>query len=233
MALVADAVLKIRELIQSGDLQPGARLPAEAALAAQLGMSRNSMREAVKILAASRVLDVRQGDGTYVTSLSPDLLFEGLGAGVDMLQGRHLLDVLEVRRMLEPPATAAAAARVTDQDLQEVAEHLAKMAESAHDVEVMVQHDMAFHRRIIQSAGNEILTSVLDGLSSRTLRARVSRGVMVDGSSARTIAEHQMIFDALSDRDPVLAHAAALLHVNTSERGLRRLFHGSALAPLD
>ena len=223
MALVDVAVAKIRDLIRSGELPPGSRLPAEAALAAQLGMSRNPMREAVKILAAARVLDVRQGDGTYVTSLSPNLLFEGLGVGVEMLQGRHLLDVLEVRRMLEPPATAAAATCMTPSSLDAVATHLTRMAESADDVEVMIRHDMAFHRRIFESTGNETLVSVLDGLSSGTLRARVWRGLIDEGASHQTLAEHQSIFDALRDRDPILAQAAALVHVNTSAQWFRRL----------
>lgn len=222
MALVDDAVQKIRELIREGRLKPGARLPAEAQLAAELGMSRNPMREAVKILAAARVLDVRQGDGTYVTSLSPNLLLEGFGVGVDLLQGPHLLDVMEVRRMLEPPATACAATRITDSGLADVAQALAEMANSSSDAEVMIQHDLAFHRRIVQSTGNETLTAVLEGLSNHTLRARVWRGLMDDGAAARTLAEHQSIFDALQAGDAQLAHAAALLHVNTSEKWMRR-----------
>ncbi|GAB3817025.1 FadR/GntR family transcriptional regulator [Micromonospora zhanjiangensis] len=71
MALTDEAIAKIRGLIQSGELPPGTRLPPEQQLAAQMGLSRSGVREAVKVLESARVLDVRRGDGTYVTSLAP------------------------------------------------------------------------------------------------------------------------------------------------------------------
>lgn len=93
------------EQIRTGALPPGSKLPPEPDLAAQLGLSRNLAREAVKALAVARVLDVRRGDGTYVTSLQPSILLEGLGGAVELLQSDAgaLLDLMEVRRLLEPP----------------------------------------------------------------------------------------------------------------------------------
>ena len=87
----------------------------------------------------------------------------------------------------------------------------------------MIQHDLAFHRRIVAATGNETLVSILDGLSSGTLRARVWRGIIDEGASERTVLEHQAIYDALAGRDVVLAQAAALMHVNTSEQWLRTM----------
>lgn len=84
--LTEAAIAQMREMIASGQLALGARLPPEAELAAQLGASRNTAREAVRALVTARVLDVRRGDGTYVTSLRPELLLEGLGAAVELLQ---------------------------------------------------------------------------------------------------------------------------------------------------
>ena len=71
MAVTDEAILKIKEMIRSGDLKPGDRLPPEKELGEALGLSRSSLREAVKALEIIRVLDVRRGDGTYVTSLNP------------------------------------------------------------------------------------------------------------------------------------------------------------------
>src|SRR3954467_13802261 len=84
MALTDDAIERIRELIRSGQLPPGSQLPPEQKLADQLGLSRNSMREAVKALQLVRVLDARPGDGTYVTSLAPHLLLENFGFAIDL-----------------------------------------------------------------------------------------------------------------------------------------------------
>jgi GntR family transcriptional repressor for pyruvate dehydrogenase complex len=223
MALPDEAIATIRSLIQSGELKPGTRLPPEQQLAARLGLSRNSMREAVRALESARVLDVRRGDGSYVTSLAPALLLEGLGFAIDLLQDTSLLEVVEVRRMLEPVATGAAAARITDEALAELHGILDKMYATQDVSEQMVHYDILFHRTVIAANGNETLSSVIEALSSKTLRARVWRGVLDAGAATRTLAEHQAIYDALAARDAALAHSAALLHINTSESWLRKI----------
>jgi GntR family transcriptional repressor for pyruvate dehydrogenase complex len=191
-----------------------------------MGRSRSGVREAVKVLESARVLDVRRGYGTYVTSLTPKLLLEGVGFAVELLQGETLLEVMEVRRLLEPAATGLAALRISDEQLALLGDLLQEMQDKVDDAEGLVQVDMAFHRAVTSSTGNETLTSLLDGLSGRTVRARVWRGI-VDGNVTHvTISEHQAIYSARLARDPSLASAAALVHVNTSESWLRaRLTH--------
>src|SRR5437764_5143578 len=95
-------------MIVSGELGPGERLPKEADLADRLGLSRNSLREAVKALSLIHVLDVRQGDGTYVTSLEPRLLFDPISFVAEFHRDDTVLEFLQVRRILEPAATAMA-----------------------------------------------------------------------------------------------------------------------------
>lgn len=221
LSLTDDAIARIRGLIQSGELAPGGRLPPENQLAAELGISRNSMREAVKALQFARVLDARPGDGTYVTSLAPDLLLAGLGSAVDLLRDDTLLEVMEVRAMLEPAATFAAALRITPETLAELDFLLGRMRAAASDAEELVRYDMDFHRTVVAATGNQSLTSILDGLSGRTARARVWRGLLSADAAANTLAEHQAIYDALATGDPELARAAALLHVSSSARWLR------------
>ena len=226
MALTDEAITKLRNMIQSGELPPGSRLPPENQLAAQMGISRSGVREAVKVLESARVLDVRRGDGTYVTSLAPRLLLEGVGFAVELLQDDTLLEVMEVRRLLEPAATGLAARRINDAQLDELAAALQRMRDAASDPELLVQADVAFHRAVIASTGNETLTSLLDGLSGRTVRARVWRGLVLGNVTQATIDEHQAIYDALRGHDPFLAQSAALLHVNTSEAWLRAILQG-------
>jgi GntR family transcriptional repressor for pyruvate dehydrogenase complex len=223
MALTDEAIEHIRRLIRSGELPPGARLPPEPELAAQLGLSRNSMREAVKALELVRVLDVRQGDGTYVTSLEPALLLEGLGFAVDLLQDDSILSVVEVRRLLEPPATGLAAERITDRELAGLEARLEEMQSAGRDVERQVAADAAFHLEIFAATGNQTLLSVLDGLSTRTLRSRIWRGLVEADAIGATLHEHRTILSALAARDRRLAEAAALIHVSTSEAWLRNI----------
>src|SRR5579871_212194 len=106
-----DAIDRIRELIATGEWGPGTRLPREPDLAAQLGLSRSSLREAVRALSLARVLEVRQGDGTYVSSLEPDELFEPTLSAMHLLRGRTVFELFEVRRLLEPQAAGLAAVR--------------------------------------------------------------------------------------------------------------------------
>src|SRR3989442_1438241 len=94
-----DAIDKIQKLIISGSWGPGDRLPKESELAAQLGLSRNSLREAVRALSQLRVLEVRQGDGTYVTSLEPELLLESTSFVSHLLVGESALELFELRRL--------------------------------------------------------------------------------------------------------------------------------------
>ena len=223
MSLTDKAIARIRELIQTGELSPGSKLPPEQQLAAELGLSRNLMREAVKSLAVARVLEIRRGDGTYVSSLRPDQLLEGIGGAVELLQGDAgtLLDLMEVRRLFEPAATALAATRILDSDLTEVKRHLDAMREARDDVELLNKHDAAFHHAVISATRNDTLVTLLEGISSRTLRARIWRG-LVDGDAAgRTLDEHEAIYAALADRNGPLAQATALVHVSNTEGWLR------------
>src|SRR5690349_10390225 len=109
MAVTDEAILKIKDMIVSGKLHPGDRLPPEKELSEELGLSRSSLREAVKALEVIRVLDVRRGDGTYVTSLEPALLLEAMSFVVDLHGDTSILEIFAVRRILEPAATALAA----------------------------------------------------------------------------------------------------------------------------
>jgi len=227
MALTDEAIARIRTMIRAGDLPPGSRLPPENQLSAQLGISRSGIREAVKVLASARVLDVRRGDGTYVTSLAPALLLEGVGFAIELLQGETLLEVMEVRRLLEPAATAAAAGRISERQLDELDDLLRSMRGVAADAEKLMQCDIAFHRAVVAATGNETLTSLLDGLSSRTVRARIWRGLVLGDVAQNTIDEHEAIYVALKARDQSLAQAAALMHVNTSESWLRAVLDQS------
>ncbi|MGW2962784.1 FadR/GntR family transcriptional regulator [Streptomyces sp. NPDC001220] len=223
MSLTDRAIEQIRELIRTGALPPGSKLPPEPDLAGQLGLSRNLAREAVKALAVARVLEVRRGDGTYVTSLQPSVLLEGLGGAVELLQGDSgaLLDLMEVRRLLEPAAAALAATRMSDTALTEVKRHLDAMREAHEDVELLNFHDAAFHRAVVSATANETLLTILDGISGRTLRARIWRGLVDSQAAGRTLAEHEAIYEALAIGDASLSQAAALMHVNSTERWLR------------
>src|SRR6058998_3969023 len=129
MALTDEAIVRIKDMIMNGQLSPGDRLPREPDLALQLGLSRNSLREAVKALSLINILDVRQGDGTYVTSLGPELLLDALTFVVDFHQDDSVLHFLAVRRILEPAAAGMAAGHIGEEEVAELRRLLAQAAD--------------------------------------------------------------------------------------------------------
>jgi len=221
VAVTDEAISKIKDMIVRGELTPGSRLPPEKELAERLGLSRSSMREAVKALEVIRVLDVRRGDGTYVTSLEPRLLLEAISFVVDLHDDDSLLEIFAVRRVLESHATGLAAQRADDDAVAELEAELTAASLEA-DVDALVTHDVRFHAAIARLAGNAYLASLLESLTSQTIRARAWRGLTQAGAVERTLAEHQAILDAIADHDVELATAAAQVHISGIERWLRQ-----------
>jgi DNA-binding FadR family transcriptional regulator len=214
------AIEKIRERIVSGAWGPGDRLPKESELAAELGLSRNSLREAVRALSQLRVLEVRQGDGTYVSSLEPGLLLESTGFISHLLLGETEIELYEVRRILEAAAASLAAGRIDANEKVELAQSLERMGE-ARNVEELVEADVAFHAVIARAAGNAVLASLLASLATRTMRARLWHGRQAEDALDETREEHRRMLEAIMAGDPELARAAATAHIASSERWLR------------
>jgi GntR family transcriptional repressor for pyruvate dehydrogenase complex len=220
VAVTDEAIVKIKEMIVSGTLRPGDRLPKEADLAAHLGLSRNSLREAVRALSLIHILDVRQGDGTYVTSLEPRLLLEAMSFVVDFHRDDTVLDFLEVRRILEPAAAALAAVHMSDEDMEKLGLLLDEVNPDS-SLEALIENDLEFHRRIASASGNTVLTSLIDSMSMPTSRARTWRGLTQEGAHDRTLAEHRAIHEGLVTRQPEVARAWATVHVAGVEQWLR------------
>jgi GntR family transcriptional repressor for pyruvate dehydrogenase complex len=217
MSVTDEAIDKIKDMIASGELRAGERLPNEEVFAQQLGLSRNSLREAVRALSVMGILVTRHGDGTYVSSLEPHLLLQSLAFAAEVSTGEGALHLLQVRRMLEPEATALAAARVSDAELDVLRKCLDRGTGDI-GLEELVALDIEFHRRIIDIAGNPVLSMLLDVLAGRTVRARVARGTRIADARGLVRREHEAILEALAARDPQLAAASAAAHVYGLER---------------
>ena len=228
-----DAIETIRELIASGEWGPGTRLPREADLAAQLGLSRNSLREAVRALSLARVLEVRQGDGTYVSSLEPHDLLEPTRSATHLLRGRTVLELFEVRRMLEPEAAAMAALRADDDVNGALRRELDRMFDAGDKVEDLVEADAAFHDVIAAAPGNAVLRSLLQSLSTSTVRARLWHGMADRVALDLARAEHTRIYEAIVSRDPDLARAATTMHIASNENWLREHLGPADDVPLE
>jgi DNA-binding FadR family transcriptional regulator len=207
-SLVDQAIEALRAQIAAGAWPVGERIPTEPALVAELGIGRNSLREAIRALVHAGLLETRQGDGTYVRATS-DLA----GAVRRRTSRAELVEVFEVRRALEVEAARLAALRRTDGDLAELERVLAERAQAGDggDLERFVESDVQLHRLIAAASQNAMLTELYDDFSAalrELLHASVGR---------RPLAEQLTIHDELiaairaGDADAAAATTAAVL----------------------
>lgn len=202
---------KLRELIESGVLPPGERLPNEPELARRMGVARSSVRTALQRLEVRRVVEVRRGRGWFVRRKPADHL---TGDFVDWISERRfrLSELLEVRMALEGMAASLAAARATEGEIDDIAklskDHLAAFA----DVDELVRTDEAFHDAICRASRNELLLATYRMLVPELTEVR-RRRFTAPGASVRSGTEHDNVVNFLKRRDSAGARAAMLAHL--------------------
>ena len=214
-------VEQVQALIVSGELMEGDSLPPESSLANQFGVSRTVVREALQVLHERGLVEVRQGQGVFVTRPTIDVVASALRLVADVA-GASMFDVAEVRELLETEACALAAERATGKNLQRLEECLRRMEENADDAERFLSADVGFHRELVRATGNlvlEMVTAPVYGLM------REQRGSIfhVKGSSERAIEHHREVLEALRSRDPDRAREAMLGHIDQVRDEIERL----------
>jgi GntR family transcriptional repressor for pyruvate dehydrogenase complex len=211
---------RIQAMIVSRRFQPGDRLPTEQQLAAQFGVSRTAVREAVKTLADRGLVRVRQGQGTFVVLPSLDRAGEFLGLFLQ-LNNCTIAQLLEARRAIELEAVALAATRRTDEDLRQIGACLDGMryieSNPMADPEPFISSDVQFHLGIARATRNGIFIFMLTVLRE-LLRRNFSEAIRAPGATSRTIAAHEQILRALEAGDPDAARSVMQEHLDTAER---------------
>ena len=224
MALV-DA---LSQRIQSGALAPGERLPPEAAMVAEFGVSRTVVREALSMLQASRLVVTRHGIGTFAVGPTEDAAsFRVTTDQVATL--RDVIAVLELRIAVESEAASLAATRRSSDNLQRMRQALDAVSAAMDAGETAVEADFQFHLEVARAAQNAHFANLMLALGQQTIipRARLNTGVPIVGSAdwsylQRVQAEHESIFDAISAQDAEAARTTMRMHlVNSRERRRR------------
>jgi GntR family transcriptional regulator, transcriptional repressor for pyruvate dehydrogenase complex len=217
--LPAQVARLLLDYLLAGNVSPGTRLPSERRLAEELGVGRSVVREALKSLGLLGLIEVRQGDGTYVKQLESELLPRVIEWGL-LLGERRTLDLVEARQHLEAITAQLAAARRSDSDLVALQDSLHGMKAAEGDIETFVGHDVAFHLRIAEAAGNSVLSTVLTNIQS-LLRVWITRVIRDAGQSNPSYLEHVPVYQAIVNRDPAAAGAAMQAHLDAAARRLR------------
>ena len=190
--LVEQVIEQLRHVVSTGEWPIGQRIPNETVLVETLGVGRNTVREAVRALAHAGILEVRQGDGTYVRATSE------VSGALRRLCGTELREVLQVRRALEVEGARLAAANRTPDDIAELRTLLARSDACADgdDTEAFARADAEFHLAVVRTSGNKILTELYRGLiETVTASVATARQVPVE------MVDHGVLLDRIADGD--------------------------------
>ena len=185
--LVDHAIDQLRQSITSGEWPVGTQIPTEPGLATALGVGRNTVREAVRALAHSGILEVRRGDGTYVRATSE------ISGALSRMCDSKLREVLQVRRCLEVEGARLAAAARTDEDLRELRE-LLERRDARHDRAEFARADADLHFAVVRASHNAVLVELYRGLTEA-----VADSVAI--TSTMHHVGHTELIDAIADHD--------------------------------
>ena len=210
------------------DLSPGDKLPNEHQLAGLLGVGRSTVREAVKVLAAQKALDVRQGAGTFVLQPRPAGAEDILGIDSAADKEKLLMDLLEVRLALEPRVAALAASRAGPEDIAAMRFHCDEVERLIREDRDYTRHDVDLHRKIAESSGNLVVVNLIPVIQNAVMLFIIATRRVLKEETIRT---HRLIVDAIEAHDPLAASDAMTMHILYNRNSMESLLGDKNSAP--
>jgi GntR family transcriptional repressor for pyruvate dehydrogenase complex len=203
---------RIRMLILNGTFPPGRPLPAERLMTKRLGVSRGSIRDALRMLEMIGLLETRHGQGTFPHELTVDRLVAPLAS---VMTYRHDLqdELMDVRRMFEPAVARVAATRVTDEDLTDLQYILDAQRRKLETGQSPIVEDTAFHAALARCTRNRVVVSIMATLNDLLVESR-KLTLKQRGRPAQSIAGHEAVVAALRRRDAEGAAQAMSKHID-------------------
>jgi GntR family transcriptional repressor for pyruvate dehydrogenase complex len=208
-----------KRLISEGSLAPGHRLPSERELAEMFGVSRSSLRQALKVLEIMGVISQRVGDGTYLNTAAPSILAEPMEFLI-LLDGLSFHELMEARLIVEPELAARAAARATPEDVAELREALAEMEDNQEDHARFTEYDLLFHKTIFRVAGNRVCTLMFTVVHQSLERLIQMTSKLVEPN--HTLQLHRRIFVAIRRHDADEARRRMTEHLEDARELFKR-----------
>ncbi|QRG65776.1 FadR/GntR family transcriptional regulator [Brevibacillus choshinensis] len=216
-SLVKQIVEQLAKRIEAGDWKVGERIPPEPELVEQLGVSRNTLREAVQALTHTGMLEARQGDGTYVRSSSE------FGAAMHRrLQRSAVMEILEVRYGLEREVARLAAQRRTMEDLIHIREKLEYAYRVCKDPKSYTEADVAFHMAIVEATKNSVMIDLYKHMTESVLYS-VTSTLDISGLKDTQYKTHAELVEAIANQDCDSAETAVSKMIEASKSALAQL----------
>ncbi len=207
---------QVRDLIASGRLRPGDRLPAERELARTLRVGRSAVREAIRAMESLGIVEVRAGEGTFVAALPGSPARDPITATLFQTWSTQR-KLFEVRRVLEPGLAALAARRATAEQIQKLRTVLDAQEAEIRSGAAGMKEDTAFHFLIAEATGNEVLLRIVDNLMN-LLRKTRETSLQHAERPARSLKQHRAILRAIEARDPAAAERRMRDHIRAIEK---------------
>ncbi|MEV6440387.1 FadR/GntR family transcriptional regulator [Amycolatopsis sp. NPDC051716] len=200
---------RLRSLIDSGELAPGSRLPAERTLCEELGISRGSLRQALRVLASIGYVQIRAGSGTYVREQQEQPLRTWFTEHDQLVE-----KLFDLRATVEPTLAGRLAGQATAKVLSRLEDNVAEMAQAAEagDMLHVIAADAEFHRVIAQNAGNDDVAGLLRSVLALVGEERRA-ALRLPGQIRKAVADHRAILDAIRRADPDAARELTLKHL--------------------
>lgn len=200
----------LKDQILTKKLLPGSRLPSEESLASSMGVGRGTIREALKVLIHLGLIE-RKKNATYVTERNNS---DKLNLDIQMDKYRDLIEIIEVRKVIEPALAELAAIRANEEIINEIESKLLQMQNSKDDIDQFIIHDSEFHDLVFKASGNHILEGIIKG--SKNLMKKNQRIVLKERYiqiMPRSLSFHQDIFDAIRSHDQKKAYDMMFNHI--------------------
>ncbi|HYL91750.1 MAG TPA: FadR/GntR family transcriptional regulator [Alphaproteobacteria bacterium] len=196
-------------------LKPGDKLPSERELTELLGVSRSSIRDGIRRLELVGLVEPRQGAGTVVLEISPEVLVSPL-ANIIANRRQLVAELLEFRNMLEPPLAGRAAQHASKEAVAELEDILRRQGEKVRHGIPAVEEDSEFHYALATASGNSVVLKVLDVVMDM-LRETRARSLQTEGRPAKSFAGHRRVLAAIKKHDAAAAEAAMSQHIRDVE----------------
>lgn len=216
---VTEITRRLLDFLLSGHVEPGTKIPSERQLAVALDVGRSAVREAIKSLSLLGLLQVRQGDGTYLARSGSSLLPQVIEWGL-LLGEPRVLDLIEARHHIEVTVAGLAAERADDEGIASLRRWLEQMHAAGEDVGAYVEADVGFHLCVAELSGNEVFANLVTSLRS-LLGAWAHRVLEHAGETSSSFAMHAPIVEAIAAHDADAARAAMEAHMERAQRRLR------------
>jgi len=214
---------ELKKGIMHGDLKPGDKLPSERELAVILGVSRTSLREALKLLEASGVVTIKHGQGVFIANNDSDEYMQKFISHM-FIDEKKIEELFQIRKIIETEAAVWACQNGTNEQLKKIYDLIQETLNAIENntrgdvLAILVKQDGKFHQLVAEAANNSVLENIMNSLLDVLADSRAK--AISKNRQAKSLQEHMKVAEALLERDEEKARKSMLEHLETVEKDI-------------